>query len=61
MSLSEEILILKTKKALQFSEIEMLSVVNDAVYLRFGKTVADIMIKEKQLLRESNNDLNEGN
>ncbi|MRX40572.1 hypothetical protein GJU43_14885 [Flavobacterium sp. LC2016-23] len=57
MSTKEEILVLKEKKARQFLEIEMLAAVNDAVYTRFGKTVAEIMKKEKQLLRESENDL----
>lgn len=57
MSLQQEILNLKHKKALQFSEIEMLSTVNDSVYVRFGKTVAELMKKEKELLRESENNL----
>ena len=57
MSLAQEILILKEKRARQFLEIEMLSVVNDIVYTRLGKTCAEIMLKEKQLLRETNNDL----
>lgn len=61
MSLSEELLQLKEKKARQFLEIEMLSSVNDSVYTRFGKTVADIMLKEKQLLRETNKDSDENN
>ena len=57
MSLKEELLVLKNRKALQFSEIEMLSTVNEEVYTRFGKTCAEIMLKEKQLLRETKNDL----
>ncbi|PIF32986.1 hypothetical protein CLU81_3556 [Flavobacterium sp. 9] len=57
MSLAQEILVLKQKKAQQFEEIEMLSVVNEIVYTKFGKTVAEIMLKEKQLLREANIDL----
>ena len=59
MNLKEEILKLKEKKARQFLEIEMLSAVNDTVYTRFGKTCAEIMQKEKQLLREAKNDLDE--
>ena len=59
MSLSEQILSLKIKKARIFLEIEMLSVVNDSVYTNFGKTVAEIMKLEKQQLREINNDLDE--
>nr|WP_315245178.1 hypothetical protein [uncultured Flavobacterium sp.] len=59
MSLKQEILDLKQKQARQFLEIEMLAVVNDSVYTRFGKTAAEIMLKEKQLLRETNNDFDE--
>jgi hypothetical protein len=50
---------LKIKKANQFLEIEILSEVNDSVYTRFGKTCSEIMLKEKQLLRETPNDLDE--
>jgi ribose 5-phosphate isomerase RpiB len=50
---------LKEKKARQFMEIEMLSEVNDSVYTKFGKTVAEIMLKEKELVRESQNPLRE--
>lgn len=57
MTLEQQLLILKTRKALQFSEIEMLSTVNEEVYTRFGKTCAEIMLKEKQLLQERKNDL----
>jgi len=59
MSLKVKILSLKEKKARQFLEIEMLSSVNDSVYTRYGKTCAEIELKEKQLLRELNNDLDE--
>lgn len=59
MSLNQEILSLKEKKARQFLEIEMLSEINDSVYTKFGKTVAEIMLKEKELLRETQNPLNE--
>lgn len=57
MSLQEEIAVLKLKKARIFGEIEMLSTVNDIVYTRLGKTVADIMRKEKELLRNAENHL----
>lgn len=57
MSLKEELLVLKEKRARQFLEIEMLSSVNEIVYTKLGKTCAEIMLKEKQLLRESKNDL----
>lgn len=50
---------LKEKKARQFFEIESLSVVNDTAFLKFGKTVAEIMLLEKQLVRESQNPLHE--
>ncbi|MEZ0182660.1 hypothetical protein AB9T89_10470 [Flavobacterium oncorhynchi] len=59
MSLKEEIIKLKEKKARQFLEIEMLSVVDNSVYTRFGKTVAEIMLKEKQLLRANENVIDE--
>lgn len=57
MILQEEITNLKIKKAKIFAEIEMLSSVNDCVYTRLGKITADIMRKEKQLLRETNSEL----
>lgn len=57
MNLAEDLLQLKIKKARQFLEIESLSTVNDSVYTNFGKTVAEIMKKEKQLLAEKNDDL----
>ena len=59
MSLKEEIIKLKEKKAHQFLEIEMLSVADNSLYTRFGKTVAEIMLKEKQLLRANENILDE--
>lgn len=58
-NLKQEILSLKEKKARQFMEIEMLAEINDSVYTKFGKTVAEIMLKEKELLRQSQNQLNE--
>lgn len=57
MNLHEEILKLKVKKARQFAEIESLSVVNEIVYTKFGKTVSELMIKEKLLLQEKNDNL----
>jgi hypothetical protein len=59
MNLQEQIIKLKIKKSVQFSEIEMLSTVNDSVYARFGKTCAEITKLEKQLRRETINDLDE--
>lgn len=55
--LKQEILTLKEKKARQFMEIEMLSEINDSVYTKFGKTVAEIMLKEKELVRQTENNL----
>jgi hypothetical protein len=57
--LKQKIQELKEKKARQFMEIEMLSEINDSVYTKFGKTVAEIMLKEKELLRQTQNPLNE--
>lgn len=57
MNLFEELQQLKLKKARQFLEIESLSVVNDNVYTAFGKTVAEIMKKEKQILEDKNENL----
>ncbi|WP_289659526.1 hypothetical protein [Flavobacterium panacagri] len=56
MTLEEDITRLKIRKALILGEIEMLSFVNDSVYTRFGKIEAELLIKEKQLLREKEND-----
>lgn len=61
MNLEQEILSLKEKKARQFLEIEMLSVVNDSVYTKFGKTCAEIMLKEKKLVRKTKNHLADEN
>lgn len=55
MNLQEEILKLKERKARQFLEIEMLATVNDIAYTRFGKTCAELMKLEKQVLREVKN------
>jgi hypothetical protein len=50
---------LKVKKARQFSDIESLSTVNDAAFLKFGKTVAELMKLEKELVRQTQNTLDE--
>ncbi|MEN9907136.1 MAG: hypothetical protein RLZZ540_277 [Bacteroidota bacterium] len=50
---------LKLKKARLFSNIEMLSEINDSTFLEFGKLEADIMKLEKQILRETKNSFDE--
>jgi hypothetical protein len=57
--LNQRIQDLKVKKARQFFEIESLSVVHDTAFLKFGKTVAEIMKLEKELVREAENPLDE--
>ncbi|KIQ22638.1 hypothetical protein RT99_05890 [Flavobacterium sp. MEB061] len=61
MNLPEEILNLKEKKARIFFEIESLATVNDQVFTKFGKVVSELMLKEKQLLRIKNENLDEEN
>ena len=55
--LEQRIQELKVKKARQLMEIEMLSEINDSVYTKFGKTVSELMKLEKELVRETQNDL----
>lgn len=55
--LESKIRSLKLRKARLFSDIEMLSEVNDSAYLQFGKLEAEIMKSEKVLVRETQNDL----
>lgn len=59
MTLNDEISNLKLKKARMILEIESLAVVNDSVYTKLGKTVAEIIIKEKQQRTEVQNILDE--
>lgn len=59
VGLEEEIRSLKVKKARLFSDIEMLSEVNDSLYLQFGKVVSRVMKLEKELLRTAKNPLDE--
>lgn len=47
---------LKHKKALLFSNIEMLSEVNESTFSEFGKVEAEIMKLEKQIVRNVEND-----
>lgn len=46
---------LKLKKAMLFSNIEMLSEVNESTFTEFGKLEAEIMKLEKQLVRKTEN------
>ena len=59
VGIEEKLRMLKQKKARQFSEIESLSEVSDKAFLEFGKTVAEVMKLEKQLLQENENTLDE--
>ena len=47
---------LKLKKALLFSNIEMLSEVNESTFAEFGKVEAEIMKLDKQIVRNVEND-----
>ena len=51
----EKLRVLKLKKARLWSDIESLSEVNDSTYLNFGKTQAEIMKLEKEIVRETEN------
>ncbi|HSD07898.1 hypothetical protein [Flavobacterium sp.] len=55
--IEQKIRALKVRKAMLFSNIEMLSQVNDSAYLQFGKLEADIMKLEKDLVRLTENNL----
>lgn len=50
---------LRLKKAQLFEQMEMLSSVSDTMYSSFGKVESEIMFLEKQILRETKNDLDE--
>lgn len=53
--MEEKLRTLKVKKALLFSEIEMMHSCSDLLYAKFGKTQAEIMKIEKQLVRAEKN------
>lgn len=57
--MEERLRILKLKKARLWSDIESLSEVSDSMFLTFGKTEAEIMKLEKELIREIENNLDE--
>jgi len=46
---------LKLKKAMLFSNIEMLSEVNETAFTEFGKVEAEILKIEKQIVRKTEN------
>lgn len=48
---------LKLKKALLFSNIEMLSEVNESTFTEFGKVETEILKIEKQIVRKTENPL----
>ena len=56
--LANKLRTLKLKKALLFSNIEMLSEVNESTFAEFGKVEAEILKIEKQLVRNVDNDFN---
>jgi hypothetical protein len=55
----EKLRVLKLKKARLWSDIESLSEVNDSTYLNFGKTQAEIMKLEREIVRNSENPIHE--
>ena len=57
--MQEKLRILKLKKARLWSDIESLSEVSDAMYLASGKTQAEIMKLEKDLVRDIKTPLHE--
>lgn len=57
--MEERLRILKLRKARLFADIESLSEVSDSMFLNFGKTVAEVMKLEKELLRQTENNLDE--
>ena len=59
--MQEKLRILKLKKARLWSDIESLAEVNDSTYLQFGKTQAEIMKLEREIVRQSENQLDENN
>ncbi|MDD2820752.1 MAG: hypothetical protein PHW29_05765 [Flavobacterium sp.] len=59
--MQEKLRVLKLKKARLWADIESLSEVNDSTYLNFGKTQAEIMKLEKEIVRNSENPIHENN
>jgi hypothetical protein len=59
--MEERLRILKLRKARLWSDIESLSEVSDSMFVTFGKTEAEIMKLEKELIRKTENPLDESN
>lgn len=55
--MEEKLRSLKLKKATLFAQIESLAVINDSMFLQFGKVCAETMLLERKILRETKNDL----
>lgn len=57
MSTANTLRTLKLKKAMLLNDIDSLSTVDDSVYSQLGKVVSEISKKEKELNRETENNL----
>jgi hypothetical protein len=57
--MEEKLRTLKLKKAMLWEQIQSLSTVSDSMFINFGKTEAEIMQLEKQIIQNTKNDLNE--
>jgi hypothetical protein len=55
MNIEQKINELELKKATLFSNIEMLSTVNDSLFAQFGKTCVELMKLKRQQVRETEN------
>lgn len=55
--LKNQIKTLKLKRAMLLNDIESLSTVDDSMYLQLGKVVSEVSKKEKELNRETENNL----
>jgi len=50
---------LKLKKARLFSDIEMLSEVNENTFTQFGKVAFEVMKLEKEIVQKTQNDIHD--
>jgi len=57
--MEEKLRTLKIKKAMLWEQIQSLSTVSDSMFINFGKTEAEIMQLEKQIIQNTKNDINE--
>lgn len=55
-SLEEKLRVLKLKKARLWEEMQSLASVSDLMFTKFGKTEAEIMKLEKEIVRQTEND-----